>query len=70
MTQTDNHNHADVIVIGAGLSGLTAARRLYEAGKNLIVLEARDRVKTYSDAELAQGRRQGIHRNHEEWGYD
>ena len=34
----------DVIVIGAGPSGLTAARRLYEAGRDVVVLEARDRV--------------------------
>lgn len=36
--------HADVIVVGAGLAGLTAARELTRAGKNVLVLEARDRV--------------------------
>jgi len=35
---------ADVCVIGAGFAGLTAARRLGQAGKSVIVLEARDRV--------------------------
>ena len=35
---------ADVIVIGAGLSGLTAAREVEEQGKSVIVLEARKRV--------------------------
>ena len=34
----------DVIVIGAGLAGLTCARRLQEAGRDCLVLEAADAV--------------------------
>lgn len=35
---------ADYIVVGAGLAGLTAARKIAAAGKSVIVLEARNRV--------------------------
>ena len=35
---------ADVLVVGAGLAGLTAARDLVAVGRTVIVLEARDRV--------------------------
>jgi monoamine oxidase len=34
----------DVVVIGAGAAGLAAAARLAEAGRSVLVLEARDRV--------------------------
>src|SRR3954451_6056174 len=35
---------ADVVIVGAGLAGLTAAREVQRAGATAVVLEARDRV--------------------------
>ncbi len=35
---------ADVAVVGAGVAGLSAARRLVAEGRDVVVLEARDRV--------------------------
>lgn len=37
-------NTTDTVVIGAGVSGLTAARLLTQAGQRVVVLEARDRI--------------------------
>ncbi|QAV70324.1 FAD-dependent oxidoreductase [Salinibacterium sp. UTAS2018] len=39
-----NTINCDVVIVGAGATGLTAARDLVAAGKTVIVLEARDRI--------------------------
>ncbi len=43
-TAASKSKRADVVVVGAGISGLMTARLLVAAGKSVIVLEARDRV--------------------------
>lgn len=43
-TTTARSSRADVVVIGAGVAGLAAARRLHERGFRVLVLEARQRI--------------------------
>lgn len=47
-----NVRQADVVVVGAGFSGLAAARALVAGGVDVLVLEARDRVGGRVDREI------------------
>jgi len=43
-TPAGHTRRADVVVVGAGFAGLTAARQVAHAGHSVVVVEARDRV--------------------------
>jgi monoamine oxidase len=40
----DSYDEHDVIVVGGGFAGLTAARELRAAGRRVLLLEGRDRL--------------------------
>ncbi len=48
-------DEADVVVVGAGVAGLEAARRLLRAGLSVIVLEARPRIGGRIDTHRPEG---------------
>ena len=45
----------DVVVVGAGLAGLTAARELTRSGFDAVVLEGRDRVGGRTNSAMLAG---------------
>lgn len=65
-------NDHDVVVIGAGLAGLRCATDLVAAGRDVVVLEARDRVggrvhsHTFEDGQVCERGAEFIDGNHTE----
>lgn len=47
--------HVDTVVVGAGLAGLTAARALTDAGRDVAVVEANDRIGGRTLTRTVQG---------------
>ncbi len=48
-------SHTSIIIIGAGASGIAAGRQLTDAGEQVVIVEARDRIggRAHSDTTLA-----------------
>ena len=46
----------DTIILGSGAAGIAAARKLFDAGQKILVLEARDRIggRIWTDCEFTQ----------------
>jgi len=59
---------AEILIIGAGMAGLTAARALAERGKRVLVVEARDRVGGRVLSHSVQGDWRGAERQMVELG--
>jgi phytoene dehydrogenase-like protein len=63
MSDTGQHpdrplpERAEIVVVGAGLAGLSAARRLHEAGRDVVVLEASDGVGGRVRTDIVDGYR-------------
>ena len=45
----------DVVVVGAGLAGLSAARELVQAGRTVVRRRARDRVSGRTEGGVLKG---------------
>jgi 2-polyprenyl-6-methoxyphenol hydroxylase-like FAD-dependent oxidoreductase len=43
----EDENDFDIVIVGAGLSGLTAANRLIAAGLNILILEQTSKFRVF-----------------------